>query len=266
MAAKITILDLKEMKERGEKITMLTAYDYPTARILDGCGIEVLLIGDSVGNAMMGLENTLPVTVDEMIYHTRAVVRGRKRALVVADMPFMSYQVSVEQAKREAGRMIKEGGAEAVKLEGGEVMEDVVKAICDIDIPVMGHIGLTPQSVHRMGGYKVQGREERQRKKLLADARAVEHAGAFCVVLEAVPATLAAEITQALHIPTIGIGAGVNCDGQVLVIHDLLGISGAFRPKFVKQYANLEVAITKAVTTYLSEVKKKRFPSAKHSF
>ena len=266
MAAKITILDLKEMKERGEKITMLTAYDYPTARILDQCGIEVLLIGDSVGNAMMGLENTLPVTVDEMIYHTKAVVRGRKRALVVADMPFMSYQVSVEQAKREAGRMIKEGGAEAVKLEGGEVMEDVIKAICDIDIPVMGHIGLTPQSVHRMGGYKVQGREERQRKKLLADGRAVERAGAFCVVLEAIPATLAAEITQALHIPTIGIGAGVNCDGQVLVIHDLLGISGAFRPKFVKQYANLETAITKAVTTYLSEVKKKRFPTAKHSF
>lgn len=266
MAAKITILDLKHMKERGEKITMLTAYDCPTARILDGCGIEVLLIGDSVGNAMMGLENTLPVTVEEMIYHTRAVVRGRKRALVVADMPFMSYQVSVEQAKREAGRMIKEGGAEAVKLEGGEVMEDVIKAICDIDIPVMGHIGLTPQSVHRMGGYRVQGREERQRKKLLADARAVERAGAFCLVLEAIPARLAAEITQTVRIPTIGIGAGVNCDGQVLVIHDLLGIAGAFRPKFVKQYANLEAVITKAVTAYLSEVKKKRFPSAQHSF
>jgi 3-methyl-2-oxobutanoate hydroxymethyltransferase len=251
MAAKITILDLQDMKERGEKITMLTAYDYPTARILDGCGIEVLLIGDSVGNAMMGLDNTLPVTVDEMMYHTRAVVRGRKRALVVAD---------------EAGRMIKEGGAEAVKLEGGEAMEDVIKAICDIDIPVMGHIGLTPQSVHRMGGYKVQGREERQRKKLLADAQAVERAGAFCVVLEAIPAALAAEITRTLRIPTIGIGAGVNCDGQVLVIHDLLGIAGAFRPKFVKQYANLEAAIAKAVTSYLSEVKKKRFPSAQHSF
>jgi 3-methyl-2-oxobutanoate hydroxymethyltransferase len=266
MAAKITIHDLQEMKERGEKITMLTAYDYPTARILDACGIEVLLIGDSVGNAVMGLENTLPVTVDEMIYHTKAVVRGRKRALVVADMPFMSYQVSHERAKQEAGRMIKEGGAEAVKLEGGEVMEAVIKAICDIDIPVMGHIGLTPQSIHRMGGYKVQGREARQRKKLLADARAVERAGAFCLVLEAIPAKLAAEITRTVHIPTIGIGAGVNCDGQVLVIHDLLGMSGPFRPKFVKQYTNLEAAIAKAVTAYLSEVKKKHFPSAKHSF
>ena len=266
MAAKVTIHDLKEMKARGEKITMLTAYDYPMGRILDQCGIEVLLIGDSVGNVMMGLENTLPVTTDEIIYHTKAVVRGRKRALVVADMPFMSYQVSVEQAKREAGRLIKEGGAEAVKLEGGEGMEEVIKAIVDIDIPVMGHIGLTPQSIHRLGGYKVQGREERQRKQLLTDARAVERAGAFSLVLEAVPVKLAAGITRALSIPTIGIGAGIHCDGQVLVIHDLLGITGAFKPKFVKQYAHLEAAIARSVKTFLTEVKRKQFPTAKHSF
>jgi 3-methyl-2-oxobutanoate hydroxymethyltransferase len=266
MDKKISILDLQEMKEKGEKITMLTAYDYPTARILDECGVEVLLIGDSVGNVMMGTENTLPVTTDEIIYHTEAVVRARKRALVVADMPFMSYQVSVEQAKEEAGRLIKEGGAEAVKLEGGENMEDVIKSICDIDIPVMGHIGLTPQSVHRMGGYKVQGKEEKQREKLLADALAVERAGAFSVVLEAVPLSLAKEITQTLKIPTIGIGAGIHCDGQVLVVHDLLGLAGKFRPKFVKQYADLENEITKAVKKFLFEVKKEKFPTDKHSF
>lgn len=266
MDKKISILDLQEMKDKGEKITMLTAYDYPTARILDECGVEVLLIGDSVGNVMMGTGNTLPVTTDEIIYHTEAVVRARKRALVVADMPFMSYQVSVEQAKEEAGRLIKEGGAEAVKLEGGENMEDVIKAICTIDIPVMGHIGLTPQSVHRMGGYKVQGKEEKQREKLLADALAVERAGAFSVVLEAVPLSLAKEITHTLKIPTIGIGAGIYCDGQVLVIHDLLGLTGKFRPKFVKQYVDLENEITKAVKKFLFEVKKKKFPTDKHSF
>jgi 3-methyl-2-oxobutanoate hydroxymethyltransferase len=266
MDKKISILDLQEMKDTGEKITMLTAYDYPTAKILDECGVEVLLIGDSVGNVMMGTENTLPVTTDEIIYHTEAVVRARKRALVVADMPFMSYQVSVAQAKEEAGRLIKEGGAEAVKLEGGENMEEVIKAICTIDIPVMGHIGLTPQSVHRMGGYKVQGKEEKQREKLLADALAVERAGAFSVVLEAVPLSLAKEITHTLKIPTIGIGAGIYCDGQVLVIHDLLGLAGKIRPKFVKQYADLENEITKAVKKFLFEVKKKKFPTDKHSF
>jgi 3-methyl-2-oxobutanoate hydroxymethyltransferase len=266
MDKKITIVDLQEMKEKGEKITMLTAYDYPTARILDQCGVEVLLIGDSVGNVVMGTDNTLPVTTDEIIYHTKAVVRGRKRALIVADMPFMSYQVSVEEAKREAGKLIKKGGAEAVKLEGGENMEEVIRAICDIDVPVMGHIGLTPQSIHRMGGYKVQGKEEKQREKLLADALAVERAGAFSVVLEAVPLSLAREITRTLKIPTIGIGAGIHCDGQVLVIHDLLGLSGGFRPKFVKQYVNLEAEITKAVNKFLTEVKKEKFPTDDHSF
>jgi len=266
MDKKITILDLQGMKERGEKITMLTAYDYPTARILDQCGIEVLLIGDSVGNVMMGMENTLPVTVDDIIYHTRAVARARQRALVVADMPFMSYQVSTEQAKREAGRLIKEGGAEAVKVEGGETMEGVIRALCAIDIPVMGHIGLTPQSIHRMGGYRVQGKEEGQREKLLADAVAVERAGAFSLVLEGIPLRLAQEITRNLKIPTIGIGAGIHCDGQVLVIHDLLGLTGRAGPKFVKQYAQLETAIAKAVKTFLSDVKKGTFPTDKHSF
>lgn len=266
MDKKISILDLQNMKENGEKITMLTAYDYPTATILDECGVEILLIGDSVGNVMMGTENTLPVTTDEIIYHTKAVARGRKRALVVADMPFMSYQVSVEQAKREAGRLIKEGGAEAVKLEGGENMEGVIHAICDIDIPVMGHIGLTPQSIHRLGGYKVQGKEEKQREKLMADALAVERSGAFAIVLEAVPLGLAKDITCNLKIPTIGIGAGIHCDGQVLVIHDLLGLVGNVRPKFVKRYANLEMDIKKAVRAFLSDVKKKKFPTDTYSF
>jgi 3-methyl-2-oxobutanoate hydroxymethyltransferase len=263
---KITILDLQKMKDSGEKITMLTAYDYPTARMLDESGVDVLLIGDSVGNVMMGYENTLPVTIDDMVYHTRAVAKARKRALVVADMPYMSYQVSIEEARRNAGRLIQQGGAEAIKLEGGENMEAVIKALSEVDIPVMGHIGLTPQSIHRMGGYKVQGKEERQWQKLLADALAVERAGAFSVVLEAIPYELAKEITATLHIPTIGIGAGVNCDGQVLVINDVLGLSGSFRPKFVKQYVQLEPVIKKAVQEFINEVKEEKFPTKAQSF
>ncbi len=263
---KITILDLQKMKDRGEKITMLTAYDYPTARILDACGVEILLVGDSVGSVMAGYVNTLPVTVDEIIYHCRAVDKGRTNALLVADMPFMSYQVSLEEAKKNAGRMIKEGMAEAVKVEGGANAEEVIKAICDIDIPVMAHIGLTPQSIHRMGGYKVQGREDKEREKLLGDALAVERAGAFAVVLEVMSSSVAQEITAQLKIPTIGIGAGIHCDGQVLVINDLLGLSGDFRPKFVKQYVNLEPTITKAVKDYIEEVKTGKFPDKEHSF
>jgi 3-methyl-2-oxobutanoate hydroxymethyltransferase len=263
---KKSVLDIGRMKEEGKKITMLTAYDYPTTRILDQCGVDILLVGDSVGNVVMGTENTLPVTTEEIIYHTKAVVRGRQSALVVADMPFMSYQGSVEQAKLNAGRIIKESGAEAVKLEGGQNMEGTIAAICNIDIPVMGHIGLTPQSVHRMGGYRVQGKEEHQREKLLADALAVERAGAFSVVLEAVPAPLAQTITEALTIPTIGIGAGIHCDGQVLVIHDVLGLSGQFRPKFVKQYASLEPVIVEAVKAFISEVEEGKFPDDEHSF
>jgi len=263
---KITILDLKKMKDEGDKISMLTAYDFRTSIMLDACGVDILLVGDSVGNVVMGFENTLPVTVDNMLYHTKAVVRGRKRALVVADMPFMSYQVSIDEARRNAGFLIKEGGAEAVKVEGGENVESVVKALSDIDIPVMGHIGLTPQSVHRMGGYKVQGKEERQQEKLMADALAVERGGAFAVVLEAIPQKLAAKITEKLKIPTIGIGAGQDCDGQVLVINDILGLSGKFRPKFVKQYVQLEPIIKKAVSKYVDEVKTKKFPQDEFSF
>ena len=263
---KITILDLQRMKDEGQKITMLTAYDYPTARILDGSGVDILLVGDSVGNVMLGLDNTLPVTVEEMIHHTKPVAKASKNAMVVIDMPFMSYQTSIEDARANAGRMIKESGAEAVKLEGGVLMEDTIKAIADIDIPVMAHIGLTPQSVHRMGGYRVQGKEEKQREKLLADALAVERAGAFSVVLEVIPDKLAQEITESLKIPTIGIGAGVKCDGQVLVVNDLLGLSGEFRPKFVKKYAKLEEIISKAAKEYVSEVRAGTFPADEHAF
>ena len=245
---------------------MLTAYDYPISRILDECGVDIILVGDSLGNVIMGLENTLPVTVADMLHHVKAVVQGRKQALVVADMPFMSYQISIEDAKRNAGILMKEGGAEAVKVEGGENIEDVIRALTRIDIPVMGHIGLTPQSIHRMGGYKVQGKQEHQRQKLIADAMAVERAGAFAVVLEGLPVNLAQEITEMLKIPAIGIGAGVHCDGQVLVINDLLGLSGKFRPKFVKQYVLLEEIIKKAVNEYIDEVQTAKFPADEHCF
>jgi 3-methyl-2-oxobutanoate hydroxymethyltransferase len=266
MPDKVTVPGIMAMKEQGKKITMLTAYDTPFARILDQAGVDILLVGDSVGSVVAGYPNTLPVTIDEMIYHTRAVVRGAERSLVVIDMPFMSYQVSTEDAKRNAGRMIKESGAEAVKLEGGVNMKETMEAIVAIDIPVMGHIGLTPQSVHQMGGFKVQGKVEEQRQKILADAVAVEEAGAFSVVLECIPTELAQEITEQLSIPTIGIGAGVHCDGQVLVIHDLLGLLGDFRPKFVKSYIDLRTVISQAVEEYMDEVRKGKFPTEEHSF
>lgn len=241
---------------------MLTAYDAPMAEIIDECGIDMILVGDSVGTVISGYPNTLPVTVEEMIYHTKAVCRKVKRALVVIDMPFMSYQVSIEEAKRNAGRMIKESGAEAVKIEGGISVKDVVKAIVDIDIPVVGHIGLTPQSIHKFGGYKIQ----KQREKLLEDAKAIEEAGAFAIVLECIPEEIAKEITETLTIPTIGIGAGRYCDGQVLVIHDLLGMLGDFRPKFVKRYVDLRSIISKAVKEFIEEVKTGAFPTEEHIF
>lgn len=265
MDKKITVLDIQKMKDDGRKITMLTAYDYPFARILDSAGIDILLVGDSCGSVIAGYENTLPVTMEEMIYHSKAVARGRKKALLVADMPFMSYQVSIPDARRNAGRFLKEGGAEAVKIEGGLQMKDTIKAIVDIDIPVMGHIGLTPQSIHRMGGYKIQGKKEGQVEALLADALAVQEAGAFAVVLEGVPAVLAERITRELRIPTIGIGAGPQCSGQVLVIHDLLGLSGR-KLKFARQYADLEKVISEAVKNYLDDIKSGNFPSAEESF
>jgi 3-methyl-2-oxobutanoate hydroxymethyltransferase len=261
-----TILDIQRMKAEGDKICVLTAYDYPLARLLDRCGIDIILVGDSVGPVVAGYDNTLPVTMDEMIYHTRAVVRGNAGALVVADMPFLSYQTDLVEARRNAGRLLKEGGAQAVKLEGGEHIATTIRAIVDMDIPVVGHIGLTPQSIHRMGGYRVQGRQEEQARQLLADARAVQEAGAFALVLEGIPATLAAQITAESVIPTIGIGAGVHCDGQVLVLHDILGLCEKYSPKFVKQYADAAALISGAVEDYIREVKAGVFPGEEHSF
>lgn len=261
---KITVPVLKSMKNK-EKITMLTAYDYPTAKIVDSAGIDTILVGDSVGPVVLGYPNTIPVTVDEMIHHTRAVVKAVKNTFVIIDMPFMSYQESIEQAKRNAGRMIKESGAEAVKLEGGSNMKEVIRAIVDIDIPVVGHIGLTPQSIHRMGGNKVQGKGDTA-SKLLEDAQAVEDGGAFMIVLEGIPRGLGKEITQILSIPTIGIGAGPDCDGQVLVIHDILGLAGEIRPKFVKTYINLQEEIDSVLKTFIEEVKTGVFPDDAHSY
>jgi 3-methyl-2-oxobutanoate hydroxymethyltransferase len=254
------------MKQRSEKITMITAYDFPFAKIADDAGADILLVGDSLGTVIQGNKNTIPVTMEHMLYHTEMVSRASQTALVLFDMPFMSYQESIEQAKRNAGRALKEAGAAAVKLEGGVNMKKTIEAIVDIDIPVMGHIGFTPQSIHRFGGNKVQGREEAGRKKLLADAAAVEEAGAFAMVLELVPAELAREITEMVGIPTIGIGSGPDCDGQVLVMHDLLGIYPDSKFRFVKQYANLYEQSKKAIGSYCEEVRAEKFPAAEHCF
>ena len=264
MPGKITAPELVQMKRRGQRITCLTAYDYSFARILDAAGVDILLVGDSLGCVIQGQPNTLPVTLDEMLYHTRSVVRGRTRALVVGDMPFLSFQVSTAKAVRNAGRFLQEAGAEAVKLEGGVDMQQTIAAIVRAGIPVMGHVGLTPQSVHRFGGYKVQGKNNRE--DILRDALAVEEAGAFAVVLEGIPADLATLISERLSIPTIGIGAGPNCDGQVLVIHDMLGIFDDFIPKFVKRYADLKGVITGAVEAFIHDVREQKFPAEEHSF
>ena len=266
MQKRKTILDIAGMKLDKSKIAVLTAYDYPFARLMDQAGIDIILVGDSVGSVVSGYDNTLPVTLEEMIYHTRAVMRGSSQALVVTDMPFMSYQADIRDARINAGRLIKEGGAQAVKLEGGQPMAATIRALVDIDIPVVGHIGLTPQSIHRMGGFKVQGRVEEQAQKLIADARAVEEAGAFAVVLEGIPVHLAREITRLLSIPTIGIGAGIGCDGQVLVIHDLLGLFDKYAPKFVKRYADISPIISRGIEEYIEEVKEGLFPTDDHSF
>ncbi|MCX7817310.1 MAG: 3-methyl-2-oxobutanoate hydroxymethyltransferase [Syntrophales bacterium] len=263
---RVTTATVREMKRKGEKITMLTAYDYPTAVVLDEAGIDILLVGDSLAMVVLGYDSTLPVTMDEMIHHTKAVVRGTKRAMVVGDMPFMSYQASVEDAVRNAGRFLQEGGAQAVKLEGGREVAETVLKITQAGIPVMAHLGLTPQSVHQLGGYKVQGKEEKVAKKIMEDAKILEEAGAFSLVLECVPKGLAEEITKNIGIPTIGIGAGVHCDGQVLVVHDMLGLFERFTPKFVKKYANLNIQIKEAVKTYIDEVKRGTFPDDAHSF
>ncbi|HEY6367761.1 MAG TPA: 3-methyl-2-oxobutanoate hydroxymethyltransferase [Candidatus Binatia bacterium] len=266
MVEKVTVPHIVKQKLRGEKITCLTAYEYSFARILDAAGIDILLVGDSVGCVFQGQPNTLPVTLDDMVYHTQAVVRGRKRALVVSDMPFLSYQISKEQAISNAGRLVQQGGAEAVKLEGGLAMQATIEALVRVGIPVMGHVGLTPQSIHRFGGYKVQGKEKNQREVILRDASAVQDAGAFAIVLEGMPLDLAGEITERLAIPTIGIGAGGHCDGQVLVINDMLGLFDDFTPKFVKRYADLKEVTTHAVKSFISDVRGGKFPGEEHSF
>ncbi len=266
MKKRKSILDIAGMKNSGEKISVLTAYDYPFAQLMDQAGIDIILVGDSVASVFSGYENTLPVTMDEMIYHTKPVVRASEQALVVADMPFMSYQVDQSDARRNAGRLIKEAGAQAVKLEGGVNIAETIAAITAIDIPVMAHIGLTPQSIHRMGGFKVQGRQDAQARQILADAKAVEEAGAFAVVLEGIPASLAAEVSAALNIPTIGIGAGPDCDGQVLVIHDILGLCDKYSPKFVKRFADVRQTISDGISDYIGEVKSGTFPAEEHSF
>ncbi|MEK7773167.1 MAG: 3-methyl-2-oxobutanoate hydroxymethyltransferase [Deltaproteobacteria bacterium] len=264
---KITVLDIVGMKAGGRKIPVLTAYSFPMARILDEAGIPMFIVGDSVGMVEAGHENTLPVTVDEMIYHTRAVARGRINALLVTDMPFGSYQTGIDDARRNAARVVKEGGAEAVKVEGGRRTAVVIKAITDMDIPVMGHIGLTPQSIHRMGGFRVQGKLAADGERLIEDARAVEEAGAFSIVLEGIPAGLAKNITGAIGIPTIGIGAGAHCDGQVLVINDILGLNADTRlPKYVKKYADLRSEISSATARYIKDVSEGIFPSEEHSY
>jgi 3-methyl-2-oxobutanoate hydroxymethyltransferase len=267
---KITVPEIQRLKAARQKITALTAYDYPFARILDDCGIDVLLVGDSLGTVVQGVETTLPVTMDEMVYHTKLVTRARPRALVVGDLPFLSYQAGICEAITNAGRLLKEGNAEAVKLEGGANIARVMRAIVSMDIPVMAHIGLTPQSVHRMGGFKVQGkksgRQPGSRERLIEDAYAVTEAGAFAVVLEGVPMDLAQEITEKLPIPTIGIGAGPFCDGQILVIHDILGLTERFSPKFVKRYTDLRGVIAQAVSSYIDDVRNGMFPLDEHSF
>jgi 3-methyl-2-oxobutanoate hydroxymethyltransferase len=262
---RVTARSLGARKGR-EPFSMLTAYDFTFARLFDQAGIDVLLVGDSVGNTAQGLETTLPVTLDEMVYHCRLVARAARRSLVVGDMPFGSYQTSAAQALDSAVRLVKEGGTHAVKLEGGERVADRIEAIARMDIPVMGHVGLTPQSVHQFGGYRVQGRGDDGRKRLWADARAVQAAGAFSVVLECVPADLAAEISAELAIPTIGIGAGAGCDGQVLVIHDMLGLAEGTPPRFVRRYVDLGEVIGKAARMYLDDVREQKFPSDGESY
>ena len=265
-AQRVTIHTLRQMKERGEKIAVLTAYDATFGRLLDEAGADVLLVGDSLGMVVQGHDTTLPVTLDEMAYHCRAVARGVRRAHVVGDMPFGTYQSSIDQGVTNAARLMKEGGCHSVKLEGGAVHAELVRRLVAAGIPVMGHIGLTPQSFHQLGGFKVQGRDSGGRERLLADARALEDAGAYAIVLEAIPADIAREITEAVSVPTIGIGAGLACDGQVLVSYDMLGMDETFKPRFVRRFATLGATIKDAVGQYVAEVRGGTFPSDAESF
>lgn len=263
---KHTVTTFMQAKERGEKLAMLTAYDYSTAKLMDEAGIHGILVGDSLGNTILGYEDTISVTMEDMIHHGAAVARGAKNALVVIDMPFMSYQTGVRDALINAGRLMKEGRANAVKLEGGVDIAPQIEAIVKASIPVMGHIGLTPQSINAFGGFKVQGRDIKTAQKLIDDAKAVEAAGAFSVVLEGVPAKLAAMVTEAIHIPTIGIGAGAGCDGQILVYQDMLGMYSDFTPKFVKRFGNIGEEMKAAFASYMEEVKNGTFPAQEHTF
>ena len=266
MRAKTTTRTILEMRGRGERIVALTAYDYLMARIVGEIGVDLILVGDSLGMVMLGYENTLPVTMEEMVHHTKAVSRARPRALLVADMPFMSYQASVEDAVRNAGRLVKEGGAESVKLEGGERYVPVIEAIVRSSIPVVGHLGLTPQSLHQFGGYRVQGKDEKSAELLLSDAGALERAGCFAIVLEGIPWRLAKRVTEALTIPTIGIGAGPHCSGQILVIHDMLGIHEGTLPRFFKTFGEIGLHMRKAIEAYAREVREGAFPDMDHSY
>ena len=263
---RVTINRIKEMKPKGEKITMLTAYDYTTAKIIDEVGIPLILVGDSLGMVVLGYESTIPVTIEEMLHHTKTVVRGTKQAMVIGDMPFMTYHINTDDALRNAARFIQEGGAQAIKLEGGITVAEKVKRIVECGIPVMGHIGLTPQSIHQLGGFKVQGKTPKAATRLLKDAQALEEAGAFAIVLETIPALLATLITQKIGIPTIGIGAGIGCDGQVQIINDILGSFTDFVPKHAKQYAKLADIMSSAIAEYYKEVKAGNFPTDKQSF
>jgi len=263
---RITINQIKDMKQKGEKITMLTAYDYSTAKIVDEVGIPLILVGDSLGMVVLGYESPIPVTMEDMLHHTKAVVRGTKQTMIVGDMPFMTYHISIDEALRNAARFIQEAGAQAIKLEGGVTVAEKVRRIVECGIPVMGHIGLTPQSIHQFGGFKVQGRTPEAAVKMLKDAQALEEAGAFAIVLETVPTPLATLITEKIGIPTIGIGAGIGCDGQVQVINDILGSYTDFVPKHTKQYAKLTDIMSSAITEYYNEVKAGSFPTDKQSF
>ena len=262
----MTTQTVVDMKRKGEKISMLTAYDYTMARIVDQAGIDVILVGDSASNVMAGHDTTIPMTLDQMIYHASCVVRGVDQALVVADLPFMSYQVTGREALISAGRMMKEAGAHGVKLEGGEAVADTVKRIVDAGIPVMGHLGLTPQSIYSFGTYKVRAREEAEAEKLIRDAEKLEQCGVFSIVLEKIPSRLADQVTQAVSVPTIGIGAGPNCDGQVLVIHDMLGLNKEFQPRFLRRYADLHREMSDAVSHYIRDVKELDFPNEQESY
>lgn len=263
---KKTVATFKDAKNNNEKLSMVTSYDYSMAKLVDEAGIDGILVGDSLGMVTLGYENTLAVTVDDMIHHTKAVSRGAKNALIVADMPFLSYHISIEESIKNAGRLIKEGNAHCVKLEGGIEIIDKVEAIIKAQIPVMAHIGLTPQSINMFGGFKVQGKTINQIQKLIDDAKVLEESGAFAIVLECVPERVAKIITESISIPTIGIGAGKYCDGQILVVNDMLGMYSDFTPKFVKQYKNLKEDINEAINNYITDVKKGDFPEEKHSF